>query len=204
MAAEATSTVGAWQATQPDAAAVWLSGLTVPWWIAGGWALDLFAGSQCRPHQDLDVGILRRDAPTLLAAFASWAVFEAKDGTLTRLHAGRQPRAEVHSLWCRRAADGPWILELMLDEARRERWLYRRDPAIQAPLTQVIRHAVNGIPYLAPEVQLLYKARAVRARDQADFDRIAPRLDAAARTWLHSALAQAEPKHPWLTVLRAT
>ncbi len=40
----------------------WFASLTVPWWIAGGWALDLFAGDQSRPHKDLDVGILRNDA----------------------------------------------------------------------------------------------------------------------------------------------
>lgn len=174
MAAEAASTARAWHAMQPDAAAVWLAALTVPWWIAGGWAL------------------------------ASWAVLEAKDGTLTRLHAGRLPRAAVHWLWCRRADDGPWTLELMLDEAQHDRWVYRRHPAIQAPLTQAVRRAANGNPYFAPEVQILYKACAVRARDQADFDRIAPRLDGAARSWLQGALAQAEPNHRWLTMLRAT
>ena len=204
MAEAAAPTAGPWQATPPDAAAVWLSALTVPWWIAGGWALDLFGGSQSRLHQDLDIGVLRRDAPVVLAALGAWAVFEAKGGRLTPLHAGHVPRPEVHSLWCRRADGGPWIFELMLDDAHRDRWVYRRDPAVQAPLARVIRRSVNGIPYLAPEVQLLYKARAVRAQDQADFDGIAPRLDATARAWLQRALARSEPNHRWLPMLRAT
>lgn len=38
-----------------------LSGLGVPWWIAGGTALDLFLGETTRHHDDIDVQILRND-----------------------------------------------------------------------------------------------------------------------------------------------
>jgi hypothetical protein len=30
-------------------------GMPVPWWIAGGWALDLFVGRTTRAHEDMDV-----------------------------------------------------------------------------------------------------------------------------------------------------
>jgi hypothetical protein len=43
-----------------------LAGIDSPWWIAGGWALDLFIGDQTRAHEDLDVGILRRDVIDVL------------------------------------------------------------------------------------------------------------------------------------------
>jgi hypothetical protein len=36
-------------------------------WSAGGWALDLFVGAQSRPHDDLDVRILRRDVLEVLS-----------------------------------------------------------------------------------------------------------------------------------------
>src|SRR5215212_9966399 len=32
-----------------------------PWWIAGGWSLDLFLGKQTRDHFDIDVAISRND-----------------------------------------------------------------------------------------------------------------------------------------------
>ena len=28
--------------------------LTVPWWIAGGYAIELFVGHAVRPHGDID------------------------------------------------------------------------------------------------------------------------------------------------------
>jgi hypothetical protein len=38
-----------------------LAGYDGPWWIGGGWAIDLFVGSSPREHDDVDVVVLRRD-----------------------------------------------------------------------------------------------------------------------------------------------
>ncbi len=37
---------GAWQSWQPNEVAQLFSALAIPWWIAGGWAVDLFLGEQ--------------------------------------------------------------------------------------------------------------------------------------------------------------
>jgi len=50
-----------WRPATPIEVLEWLSPLSEPWWIAGGWALDLFVGQVTRPHGDIDVGIFRRD-----------------------------------------------------------------------------------------------------------------------------------------------
>jgi hypothetical protein len=42
-----------------------LSDLTVPWWVAGGWAIDLAIGQVTRPHDDVDVVLLERDEHAL-------------------------------------------------------------------------------------------------------------------------------------------
>ena len=193
-----------WQALSPDAAVHWLSPLTVAWWVAGGWALDLHVGMQTRPHGDLDIGILRRDAVQVLAQLTSWEFFEAKNGVLTRLHAGQAPRADVNSLWCRLAGNAQWTLELLLDDSAEDRWVFRRERRIQRPLTTVIRRSLDGIPYLAPEIQLLYKSRPIRARDHDDFAVVAPRLDADARAWLRDALTLMDPHHRWLAAITPT
>jgi hypothetical protein len=41
---------------------------------------------------------------------------------------------------------------------------------------------------ISPEIQLLYKAKDPRPRDQTDFKRIVPQLDPGARAWLRDAL----------------
>lgn len=192
-----------WQVVCPREGARWLSGVSAPWWVAGGWALDLYAGTQSRRHGDLDIGVLRRDVSQVLAALPSWEFFEAHNRRLTRLRTGTLPGLEVNSLWCRPADTTLWAMELMLDASDGDRWVFRRQPDIQRPLSSVIRRSHEGIPYLAPEIQLLYKARSRRAKDQADFDHIAPRMDSDARAWLRHTLRRTDPEHEWLPSLGA-
>lgn len=45
----------------PEQVAELFSDLPEKWWIAGGWAIDLFLGEQTREHEDVDVAILRKD-----------------------------------------------------------------------------------------------------------------------------------------------
>ena len=137
----------------------------------------------------------------MLESLAAWEVFEAKNGVLTRLGAGMQPRADVFSLWCRPAHERHWALELMLDEAANGNWIYRRQRKIQRPLEIAIRHSSRGMPYLAPEIQLLYKSHRMRSEDQADFEHTAPKLDRRSRSWLRDCLQMTEPADPWSSVL---
>jgi hypothetical protein len=193
--------LGNWASTTPEEAASWFSSLTVPWWIAGGWALDLFLGRQFREHGDLDVGVLRRDLPQLLATLPNWEIFEAQNGALSQLRYGIAPRQDVNSLWCRPVGSTLWSAEVLLDTSDTEFWVFRRQPRIRRPLNEVIRRTPLGLPYLAPEVQLLYKARAPRPRDQRDFAQVVPRLDFRARKWLRESLQMTQPAHCWLVAL---
>ena len=201
MAALEPSPPGNWANTTPEDAASWFSLLTVPWWVAGGWALDLFLGQQFRAHGDFDVGVLRRDSPQLLAALSNWEIFEAQNGALSRLRYGAVPRQDVNSLWCRPAGSMLWSTEVLLDAGDTQFWVFRRHPQIRRPLSEVIRRTPQGLPYLAPEIQLLYKARAPRPRDQDDFACVVPRLDTSARKWLREALQMSQPRHDWLAFL---
>lgn len=194
---------GAWHELEPREGAAHLSALPVSWWVAGGWAIDLFLGRVTRRHHDLDIGIFRRDAPAVFACLPEWDFFEARHGALTPLLAHGEPRPEVNSLWCRRKNSAAWELELMLDEGEPERWIFRRNRQIHRPLSAAVRHNSDAMPYLAPEIQLLYKARSVRARDQTDFENAVPSLDSDARAWLRDSLAATEPGHGWLSVLNA-
>ena len=57
------------------------------------------------------------------------------------------------------------------------------------------------LPYLAPEIVLLFKAKAPRAKDEADFAGVLPLLDARRKAWLDAALGLVHPDHPWRTAL---
>jgi hypothetical protein len=90
----------------------------------------------------------------------------------------------------------------MLSPAEGGRWIFRRDPRITRPIERFGRRTADGVPYVAPGIQLLFKARGSLPKDQADFAAALPLLDAEARSWLAEALALHLPGHPWLARLR--
>jgi hypothetical protein len=92
----------------------------------------------------------------------------------------------------------------MLDQSEGQEWLFRRQAEIRREIRSIVCRNAEGLPFLIPEIQLLYKARVVRAEDQADFDRVNPRLTDESRAWLRDALRLCEPNHPWLVALTPT
>lgn len=77
----------------------------------------------------------------------------------------------------------------------------RRDETIRLPYGEIVHHTRDGIPYLAPELVLLFKAKHARPKDRRDFDATVPHLTGAQRTTLEELLARVHPGHAWLTDL---
>src|SRR4051794_4265974 len=61
------------------AAAEAMRGFGRPWWIAGGWAIDLFLDRVTRPHGDLEIGIWRDDQPRVRSVFPTRTWHFARD-----------------------------------------------------------------------------------------------------------------------------
>ena len=195
-----------------------MAGFDRPWWIGGGWAVDAGTGSISRPHLDVDLVVLRPDAPALGRHFAmaGWDLRLARSGTLFEWD-GKELAESDHQIWTRPddgyrperwqdfAAD-PGFVEILIEQldADHRMWVYRRNPAVRAPLERL------GAPtgFLRPEVALLYKAPAaagddpvVAAKAEADFDHAVGHLDDDQREWLSLAVELAHPEHHWLATL---
>jgi hypothetical protein len=78
-----------------------------------------------------------------------------------------------------------------------------RDPGIRRPVTGIGRTSSDGIPYLAPEIQLFYKAKNLRPKDETDFTAVLPFLNQQQRQWLGDAIARTLGDHPWRDRLQA-
>lgn len=89
----------------------------------------------------------------------------------------------------------------MIADTTDDQWLFRRNGRIRRPLAMVGHRTNDGLPYLALEMQLLYKAKALRPKDEVDFARTLPSLDREQRQWLAQSLALVHPEHSWLTQL---
>ena len=173
-----------------------------PWWIVGGWAIDLFLGHETRPHDDIEIAVLRRDQIALREWLRGWQLWfvPGPGAGLARWREGTDLAADVHEIWCR-TESSPWRLEILIEEAEADRWKYRRDTRISAPL-ELLGQDVDGIRVIRPEIALLYESKGTRERDRSDFEAALPRLDAPARRWLLEALERAGTGAEWLDALR--
>ncbi|MFG3338574.1 nucleotidyltransferase domain-containing protein [Glycomyces sp. NPDC048151] len=194
--------LGPWEPETPAEVREHLAKVDVPWWIAGGYAIEFAVGTPFRTHADIDILLLRRDQLAAQAALPGWEWWAADPpGTLRPWESGETLPPHVHDIWCRPTADAPWRLQFMLDEADGDDWVSRRDPGIRRPIDAIGRTGPGGIPYLAPEIQLMYKAGNIRPKDQQDFDAMLPHLDPEERQWLRTAITAAYGTRPWLEQL---
>jgi len=191
----------AWDAWNPTEAARHLEGLAAPWYLVGGWALDLFVGRQIREHDDLEIGVPARRFPEVREALAGFElVVVGGDRTWP---ATESTLAAHHQTWVREPEGGPWRMDILREPWDGDVWMFRRDQRIRLPAERLISHTSDGIPYAPPEVVLLFKAKATRPKDERDFATLLPHLDADRRSWLHDALELVHPEHPWLEALVA-
>jgi hypothetical protein len=190
-----------WLSAEPEQVRHWLRALAARWWIAGGWAIDLALERVTRAHEDVDVGILRRDVPALRASLSDWQFFAARGGQLTELGHDESPSIDAHSVWCRPRGSVLWHLEVLLEMGDGVEWIYRRNPEIHRLWMDVLARSACGLPFLKPEVQLLYKSKHPRERDDEDLAVTLPALSYSARQWLRSAIAASHPNENWLAAL---
>ena len=195
--------LGPWDPMRPHEAAAEFEKWEVSWWVAGGWAIDLLVGLPSRAHGDLDVLVLRRDQLAIREHLSGWDVHAADPpGSLRAWPAGEILPPTVHDIWCRRTASSPWAFQLMIDDTEGDDWLFRRDRRIRRPIHSLAGPAsTEALPVLSPYIQLLYKSKGLREKDQADFQIALPKLTDGERQWLRAALATVSPQHPWISEL---
>ncbi|MFE6097759.1 nucleotidyltransferase domain-containing protein [Streptomyces massasporeus] len=184
----------------PSEVAQQLVGISTPWYVAAGWALDLFRGSQTRAHGDIEIAIPAASFPEVRYRFPGY-VFDAVGSGRIWEEATPEVLAAVHQTWLRDPATGNYLLDVFREPHDGDTWICRRDERIRLPYSDIIHHTQDGIPYLAPELVLLFKAKGARRKDQSDFDATLPHLSPAQREALAELLDRVHPEHPWLADL---
>jgi hypothetical protein len=148
-----------WDPWEPGQLPGLLTGVTAPWYAAGGWALDLFRGEQTRPHEDLEIGL-----PHTSEAFgqvrAALAGYEFEVAGSGQLWPADTPAFEImHQTWVSDAGQpGPdgkqgriYRLDVFREPQRDGRWVCRRDESIVVPydwLATTVRRVLPGHPWL--------------------------------------------------------
>ncbi|MEH7610154.1 nucleotidyltransferase domain-containing protein [Gottfriedia acidiceleris] len=166
------------------------------WYIAGGWAIDLFLGKQTRNHYDIEIAIARKDQLYLKEYLHNWTFNKVIKGVLSTWENEylELPIHEIHG----KNDETKDELEVLLNEIELNDWKFRRDESITCKLDSFYRVTNEGIPYLNPEIVLLYKVRNTREKDHQDFKNVKDYLNLSQKTWLRESILIHHPNHEWL------
>ncbi|MED1863758.1 hypothetical protein P4V41_09875 [Fictibacillus nanhaiensis] len=178
------------------------SGTPVRWWIAGGWALDLYLDEITRKHDDIDVVILRSQH-LLLQNFlsADWEGYKAFKGKLIPWNMNEKLDYPFDNLWFKKKGESTWAFQVMIIDCEDDYWIYKRNGTIRRKRSDIGLTSSAEVPYLRPEIQLLYKGGSslVREKDNLDLENVLPALDEVSREWLRNSLLIQYPNgHQWI------
>ena len=170
-----------------------------PWCIAGGYALELFVGSAFRAHADIDILIFRKHQLALQNHFSGWEMYYGTRPGLAYWEKGLFLEKPYYDIWARKGAAKPWQFQIMLMDTEGEEWIFKRDENIRGLSDNLFLYTDKGIPILHPAIQLLYKSKHIRPKDELDYQKAYHLLDVQSKKWLSDCLNQLYPKgHLWL------
>ena len=176
-----------------------LDGAPFRWWISGGNALELHLKQRWRSHDDMDVGIVRDEAGLVYSWLSGWDLWAASSGELVPWHG--EPlvvEREQNNVWARRVGERHWSIDFTVGSGDAAEWINRRNPAIRRGWDTAVLVDADHVPYLAPDIQLLFKSKNVRPKDDEDARQVIPSLTDDERRFLYDNLA---PGHHWRQLL---
>lgn len=192
-----------WQPLSVEEVKNTFSNFNCQWWIAGGWAIDLFLGKQTRKHDDIDILIQREDQLKLQHHLADWDLWAADPpGTLRPWSKGNFLGSGLQDIWGRKTPKDPWQIQIMLFDVQNDEWVFKRDESIRRNLRSISVQSSGGLQLLAPEIQLLYKSKSLRPKDQQDFENGIRMMSLDQKNWLKQTLQKVyKEDHPWIKSL---
>ncbi|MGA9596700.1 MAG: amino acid transporter [Acidimicrobiia bacterium] len=186
--------IDVWDPLPIDDVAALLNGAPFRWWVSGGRALELHVGRSWRSHEDTDVGVLGSEVSRVAKRLSGWELAVAAGGRLSGWH-GRPLQPGENNVWAGRTA---WEIDFTVGADSDDEWVYRRYPAIRRPWSAAVLLSARNVPYLAPELQLLFKSKTARPKDHDDAEVVIPVLGRAARAFLEENLPAG---HAWRRLL---
>lgn len=202
------------------------------WAFCGGWGIDLFCGRQTRQHGDIDVCVFLENRSDVIKLMRrpNWTLYDYCGGGVVHL-TGRHFEEEYagRNLCCVKDGNEFVQFEPIGDDKFRQgfketnqkdldyvdflfgrrlsgsfvcQW-HETKLAIERAMDKAILHR-QGIPYVAPEILLLFKSHTDEENGDHDFALASEKMNDEQKAWLLNALKLWHPDgHPWITRLMA-
>ncbi len=94
------------------------------WFVAGGWAIDLYLEKVTRPHEDIEIAIFRRDQIALQNYLDGWVLKKAVNSMLPVWNQDECLELPIHEIHCFNDTAEPQSLEVLLNETDGDGWLF--------------------------------------------------------------------------------
>src|SRR5690625_3691839 len=122
-----------------------MKGYNEQWFIAGGWAIDLYVGKTTRLHEDIEIAVFRKDQLVLKEYLHEWDFQKVMKGGF---HSWKNEYLElpVHEIH----AENRLIkakMEILLNETNGDYCRFRRDMRISYPIIDICNFSNNRITY---------------------------------------------------------
>jgi hypothetical protein len=145
----------------------------------------LFLNRETRVHDDIEIGIYRRNKMHLYRYFDKYKKYyinnRSRIGIHERLEWNKEYlRLPIHELYVEYAG---LEIEVLMNERDESNWIYRRNDKITLDEKKVIYFNKDRIPYLCPEVVLLYKTKEMRNKDIDDITNAIGKMDESQKKW---------------------
>lgn len=193
--------------------------------FCGGWAIDLFLGTETRKHGDIDILAYWPERDTIIQYMQSlgFQVYEMLGGgrvhyitdICNQIKSKRNifcctPDCELVNLSTAEDTDIYFLdfkhtgltklnfIEFLFNDKDDTDLFYARNHAVREALTDAILYS-GSLPYLSPEMCLLYKSTDTeREGYQSDYDNAMANMNGRQRCWLNDALVVMYPEgHKW-------
>lgn len=194
--------------------------------FCGGFAIELFLDKEIRGHGDIDVSAFWSDRNEIIVFMQSigWQVYEMCGGGIAHhitdvadqmrikrnifcfsqgcdlVKLTPQHENEMYTLdFDSRGQKKLDFIEFLFNDKDNTNFLYARNKEISLALSDAILFR-DDIPYLTPELVLLYKSTDTeREGYQLDYDYATARMNERQKAWLANALQREYPQgHVWI------
>lgn len=116
--------------------------IPIQWWIAGGWALDIYLQKITRAHDDIDIVIFRSEHLILKRLLdRDWEMFIAYKGQLTPWNKNQLLDSHFDNIWVKKKDESTWAFQVMILDTEEKDWIYKRDNTIRKPYLTIKREA---------------------------------------------------------------
>ena len=205
-----------------------LRGQAFEYAVCGGFAIDLFLGYESRKHGDIDILAYWKDRNAIIEYMQSkgYEVFEMLGGGKchritdinNQMYQKRnifcsKDNCELVQLWETSEEDILFIdfkhigqtnlnyVEFLFNDKSDTDFLYARNHDVRRTLDKAVLFA-DDMPYLAPEICLLYKSTDItREGYQHDYEKAFEKMSDDQRDWLNRALNIMFPDgHRWINI----